>query len=270
MTTIGVALNGFDVFSAFVDGRSVWVGTDLATIVYARRNGAVVLPSAVTTTGSFILDIQMASGAFYIGGFTATPYFIASVIGGAPKTVSDTKDLLTSANIAGDVPQDVALNRFWFYSFTEIYGTDDIGGVIKFTNAGAQWTMYRSPSIGGGLGLVVQDVGNKRMVYVTVVGSRDVVSFEDDGTQFANKVVIKSYTSPTKLLDVIYINAPKGSCSDGSKNLDESDVDCGGYSCDLCANTKSCQISDDCSSGYCNPLLECCKYCRIDHVTCNR
>jgi hypothetical protein len=38
---------------------------------------------------------------------------------------------------------------------------------------------------------------------------------------------------------------------DGSKNGDETDVDCGGGTCATCADGKSCVLPDDCSSGKC-------------------
>lgn len=39
-------------------------------------------------------------------------------------------------------------------------------------------------------------------------------------------------------------------CSDGEKNQDESDVDCGGV-CGPCANGESCRSDDDCASDDC-------------------
>ena len=39
-------------------------------------------------------------------------------------------------------------------------------------------------------------------------------------------------------------------CSDGIKNQDETDVDCGG-SCQACANTKACKQNSDCLSNQC-------------------
>lgn len=51
---------------------------------------------------------------------------------------------------------------------------------------------------------------------------------------------------------------PPATCSDGIKNQDETDVDCGGVICGKCANTKSCKIINDCQSNYCNPsTLKC-------------
>jgi hypothetical protein len=46
-------------------------------------------------------------------------------------------------------------------------------------------------------------------------------------------------------------NTPAASCSDGLKNQDESDVDCGGR-CTSCALGKSCALSADCISGICS------------------
>ena len=42
-------------------------------------------------------------------------------------------------------------------------------------------------------------------------------------------------------------------CTDASKNLAETDVDCGGPDCGACANGKSCAVHADCLSGFCNP-----------------
>jgi hypothetical protein len=41
------------------------------------------------------------------------------------------------------------------------------------------------------------------------------------------------------------------SCSDGAKNQDESDVDCGGALCQKCAPNKQCSGPSDCTTGVC-------------------
>jgi hypothetical protein len=48
-------------------------------------------------------------------------------------------------------------------------------------------------------------------------------------------------------------------CNDMMKNGNETDVDCGGGSCPLCANTKACLQNSDCQSGHCvgNVCVEC-------------
>jgi hypothetical protein len=45
------------------------------------------------------------------------------------------------------------------------------------------------------------------------------------------------------------IDAP-GSCTDGTRNGNETDVDCGG-SCSACADTRTCALATDCTSGVC-------------------
>ncbi len=41
-------------------------------------------------------------------------------------------------------------------------------------------------------------------------------------------------------------------CSDGVLNGQETDVDCGGFSCDPCEGGQTCSISSDCESSVCN------------------
>ena len=49
---------------------------------------------------------------------------------------------------------------------------------------------------------------------------------------------------------VITIKTWEGSCSDGIKNLDETDVDCGGH-CPACVQGKSCNLNRDCLTALC-------------------
>ncbi|MBN2051938.1 hypothetical protein JW756_00365 [Candidatus Woesearchaeota archaeon] len=46
-------------------------------------------------------------------------------------------------------------------------------------------------------------------------------------------------------------------CSNGIKDQDESDVDCGGSTCDKCAEFKSCNVNADCESGWCRDSIKC-------------
>jgi hypothetical protein len=45
------------------------------------------------------------------------------------------------------------------------------------------------------------------------------------------------------------------SCSDGSRNGQESDIDCGGAACATCAASFSCARNSDCQSGFCRASL---------------
>jgi hypothetical protein len=51
------------------------------------------------------------------------------------------------------------------------------------------------------------------------------------------------------LLNTCVPTAP--TCSDGVKNGDETDVDCGGGNCPQCGDGKSCSLASDCASGVC-------------------
>ena len=44
---------------------------------------------------------------------------------------------------------------------------------------------------------------------------------------------------------------PRSTCTDGVRNGDETDIDCGG-SCARCVNGRRCAVSNDCASGLCS------------------
>ncbi len=50
----------------------------------------------------------------------------------------------------------------------------------------------------------------------------------------------------------------KATCSDGVKNGDETDLDCGG-SCKACGNSKGCGVDADCTSRVCEPGVQLCR-----------
>lgn len=57
---------------------------------------------------------------------------------------------------------------------------------------------------------------------------------------------------------------PEPTCTDGSKNGDEADVDCGG-SCSPCGLGKACRAANDCTSGDCEKGI---CVCPADKTTC--
>ncbi len=66
-------------------------------------------------------------------------------------------------------------------------------------------------------------------------------------------------------------------CTNGKKDSDETDVDCGGSMCDACDLKQKCKISADCKSGYCKSqkcLENFCKKdsdCKSDNAhSCNK
>jgi len=54
-------------------------------------------------------------------------------------------------------------------------------------------------------------------------------------------------------------------CSDMMMNGEETDIDCGGTTCDPCANGMSCMTATDCVSLFCSSLT--CAMC-TDHADC--
>lgn len=56
------------------------------------------------------------------------------------------------------------------------------------------------------------------------------------------------HDADTKEPDII----PSPTCTDGRKNGQETDVDCGGPDCDACGNQASCLEDRDCASEYCH------------------
>ncbi|CAF1334586.1 unnamed protein product [Rotaria sordida] len=50
-------------------------------------------------------------------------------------------------------------------------------------------------------------------------------------------------------------------CSDGVKNQDETDADCGGRTCEKCENGKVCNVASECISGECSSNL--CQMCSL-------
>jgi len=53
-------------------------------------------------------------------------------------------------------------------------------------------------------------------------------------------------------INVSYLTFTIANCSDGIKNQDETDIDCGGSICSKCSNGKACLIYLDCQSGLCS------------------
>ena len=67
------------------------------------------------------------------------------------------------------------------------------------------------------------------------------------------------------MLTVVLIQLKLGgfsapTCSDGVRNGDETDVDCGGKTCPKCSNGKECDVAADCSSLQCSSKVCQCKY----------
>ena len=58
---------------------------------------------------------------------------------------------------------------------------------------------------------------------------------------------------------VACVDSGTPTCSDGIKNQDETDVDCGGATCNKCDVGEICTQDSDCASGSCDPMGMTCK-----------
>ena len=63
-------------------------------------------------------------------------------------------------------------------------------------------------------------------------------------------------------------DGPTDGCSDGTKNNEETDVDCGGTTCAPCELAKACAKADDCASGFCADDVCCNAACDADCDAC--
>jgi len=111
---------------------------------------------------------------------------------------------------------------------------------------------------------ILLDYGPERPSRVTLANwkkGRSPTAWEYDvdpsrSTELDSAVIL--YYGPKTLspgqvmeLGVYYGKRIVPTCSDGVKNQDETDVDCGGSICPKCADGKSCLLDSDCLSGYC-------------------
>ncbi|WP_437906788.1 hypothetical protein WME95_02155 [Sorangium sp. So ce327] len=63
-------------------------------------------------------------------------------------------------------------------------------------------------------------------------------------------------------------DVPNDGCSDGTKNNEETDVDCGGSICPKCDAAKACTAATDCTSGFCADGVCCDEACDAECDSC--
>ncbi|MBX3261358.1 MAG: hypothetical protein KF782_16860 [Labilithrix sp.] len=61
----------------------------------------------------------------------------------------------------------------------------------------------------------------------------------------------KNDDCPSRLCEIALGTCREASCKDGTKNADETDIDCGGPACEKCDVLKGCGDASDCASGVC-------------------
>jgi len=65
-------------------------------------------------------------------------------------------------------------------------------------------------------------------------------------------------SGPLPIYDLTNCTSLAPNCSDGIKNQDETDVDCGGTVCPPCGDGATCNVASDCTSGHCQAATSPC------------
>ncbi len=232
--------------SAFViDGQDSWfnVGTD---IVYTSRGTSSASPTTIFTSGSSITNLQLVDGTKLYALIGTDVQLMSPVV----KSGSGTFSSVVSGASA-----------FYVYQGTTLYTYSSNNQYINKYTLNAQGTSatfaYRV--------YVYNDIPTVYSLFVTQVsGTTYVLATCSDGTYsyLYRYTDTGSAMNGVKGLDTavgytIYAvgGAPKPTCSDGFKNQDETDTDCGGSICSGCAIGKVCTGNADCSSNKCTSGL---------------
>ncbi len=87
-------------------------------------------------------------------------------------------------------------------------------------------------------------------------------SSPESGPRDAGSPEQRQPPEPTQDLAPPTDNAPAPSCRDNQQNGRETDVDCGGSSCNPCSEQKRCKLSQDCQSKVCTSGRCCAPQCQ--------
>jgi len=80
---------------------------------------------------------------------------------------------------------------------------------------------------------------------------KDGSTTTDGGADAAKPDCTKPDDCPSKVCDIEKGKCLAPTCKDGALNQDETDLDCGGATCDKCDSLKKCKVTGDCTSGVC-------------------
>ncbi|MFO0665895.1 MAG: hypothetical protein U0174_18230 [Polyangiaceae bacterium] len=124
-------------------------------------------------------------------------------------------------------------------------------------------TVFMSLAAGAGLfvACATEDPGSGGDAGKTDSGqtSKDGSTSNDDGSTPVGdaasdapaKACTKNEDCPSKVCDINKGTCNAPTCTDGTMNGDEVDLDCGGSACPKCDVQKNCKVSADCTSGVC-------------------
>ena len=144
-------------------------------------------------------------------------------------------------------------------SSTLVYMFDSSGIGHRISFDGATWSSMAT-AVNPTVTATVRVAGSIKQLWGIDCSTLTATVFNsnDDGSQFAfpqtRMTFANEYASDMTFIKTIL------TCSDSLKNQDETDVDCGGVCGNNCANSLTCKVHGDCSSGFCNSNKVCGKY----------
>jgi hypothetical protein len=106
-----------------------------------------------------------------------------------------------------------------------------------------QWEAFRTTKLEGNKSITVK-LNNQSNYYVRLRAADQSGRVSED------------LKSNTVLFDPT-ISGPTVSCTNGKKDGEETDVDCGGNTCNDCAINKTCKLSTDCNTNFCTKDFIC-------------
>lgn len=256
---------------ALSSGNDLWIsgktpsGPEVAALVYATLDTQGESTLISFGSGTVLHSLQLVNGQLYFG--VDNTYRVASAL---PKT----SPFPSSTVILSETLLDFAtLNKVAHvvrYSATEYYAlgiaTFDTGASVllkAWQDEEGQWWNY-TLKLGDDwrnsyFNMDVVDIDSVRTVFLVL--NLNVVQVTDTGTQFTNLTPKLPAFSQRYHSGLAYIKPPP-SCSDGKKNQNETDLDCGGVCGATCADLKVCAVDGDCLNGYCNGDNNKCGKCK--------
>jgi len=134
-------------------------------------------------------------------------------------------------------------------------------------------TMYATPTDPMDCGATIHELGKSTILgFVDFPCDSHCRCYNTVNTTFFVPSTARGYYSVTVwdyLSDNFYdgnFNVLQNKCKDGIKDYNETDIDCGGDSCEKCINEKTCKNNNDCISLYCNTSLKCEDYISLKNL----
>ena len=132
-----------------------------------------------------------------------------------------------------------------------LYSADDI--VVSFSESMATSKLTYTGSLSSAVGTSSWSKSKNNNDTLTISAATDWAVSTDTETLAITAEDVAGNAIPLPLVYTVAADI----CSDGVKNQDETDIDCGGSSCSVCLAGDSCDIDADCNSNSCSEIGVC-------------